>query len=301
MPKQPDTGVRVCGEATVDVVSSVIVAVVDGGSGVDVVPGFSVCLVVVTLAVPGPNLPVCLVVVTLAVPGPNLPVCLVVVTLAVPGPNFPVCLVVVTLAVPGPNFPVGFLVRVGVESTSVEGDSVGVGEADVVEPSAVGVRLGEADGESVAGSVAVGVGEADGESVAGSVAVAGAGSVAGPGPPGAPGAPGAPTGTGTGTGPIPGAVSEVVGVAEAEPAAVVDGESVAAVNVTVPKTCRSKIGGRTCLAGKSYDISEVSKVLLILVTVCSPRKKNQPNISQRPAQRSARRSARDETLDLDQK
>ena len=216
MPKQPDTGVRVCGEATVDVVSSVIVAVVDGGSGVDVVPG------------------------------PNFPVAEVVVTLVVPGPNFPVGEVVVTLVVPGPNFPV---VGVGVESVSV-----GVGEADVVDPSAVGV------------------GEADGESVAGSVAVAGAGSVVGPGSPGAPGAPGGPTGTGTGTGPIPGAVSEVVGVAEAEAAAVVDGESVAGVNVTVPKTCRSKTGGRTCLAGKSYDISEVSKVRLILVTVCSPRK-----------------------------
>jgi len=184
MPKQPDTGVRVCGEATLDVVSSVIVAVVDGGSGVDVVPGpsFPVGEVVVTLVVPGSNFPVGEVVVTLVVPGSNFPVGEVVVTLVVPGSSFPVGVVVVTLVVPGLNFPV-----VGV---GVEGVSVGVGEADVVDPSAVGV------------------GEADGESVAGSVAVAGAGSVVGPG------------WTDRDRDRHPGAVSEVVGVAEAESAAV---------------------------------------------------------------------------------
>ena len=41
---------------------------------------------------------------------------------------------------------------------------------------------------------------------------------------------------------------------------------------TVPKICRSKIGEKTCLAKRPYDISEVSKEKnsshTVLVTVC---------------------------------
>ena len=40
--------------------------------------------------------------------------------------------------------------------------------------------------------------------------------------------------------------------------------TVAEVNVTVPKICRSKIGGKTCLEREPYDSSGVSEVLLIL-------------------------------------
>ena len=45
---------------------------------------------------------------------------------------------------------------------------------------------------------------------------------------------------------------------------VAEGGTIAEVNVTVPKICRSKMDEKTCLVKKPYDSSEVSKVLLIL-------------------------------------